>query len=139
MEMNDNIIKNVCCAFIKDAKVEEIEVIPNGHINSTYRVKVSGRDYILQRVNTNIFRDPAGLINNIASVTEFLRKKIIEASGDPDRETLTLVKTQDGKYTYEDESGLYRMYLFITDATCYNKAEKNSNLFVVSWINNGLR
>ena len=123
--MNKNeIIQKVCSAFIADAKVEEIENIPNGHINVTDRVKVNGKNYILQRINTNIFKDPVGLMNNISSVTEFLRKKIIEANGDADRETLTLVKTLDGKYTYEDESGLYRMYLFITEATCYNKAEK---------------
>lgn len=124
MEIKNKIIENVCAAFIKDAKVEEIENIPNGHINVTDRVKINGRNYILQRINTNIFRDPVGLIGNISSVTEFLRKKITEAGGDPDRETLTLVKTLKGEYTHEDESGLYRMYLFITDATCYNKAEK---------------
>ncbi|MBO5870395.1 MAG: aminoglycoside phosphotransferase family protein [Clostridia bacterium] len=125
MEMNKNeIISKVCSAFIENAVVEEIENIPNGHINVTDRVKVNGKNYILQRINTNIFKDPVGLMNNISSVTEFLRKKIIEANGDADRETLTLVKTLDGKYTYEDESGLYRMYLFITEATCYNKAEK---------------
>jgi hypothetical protein len=124
MEVKKQILEKVCSAFIKDAVLEEFENIPNGHINVTDRVKVNGRNYILQRINTNIFRDPVGLIGNISSVTEFLREKIIAAGGDPDRETLTLVKTLDGKYTYEDESGLYRMYLFITDATCYNKAEK---------------
>ena len=53
-----------------------------------------------------------------------MRKKIIEANGDPDRETLTLLKANDGKYYHENENGFYRMYLYITDATCYNKAEK---------------
>ncbi len=124
MEINNTIITNVCGMFIADAKVTEIEQIPNGHINLTYRVRIGGRDYILQRINTDIFKDPDGLINNIALVTEFLRKKIIEGNGDADRETLTLIKTLDGKYAHSDETGFYRLYLFITDATCYNKAEK---------------
>ena len=124
MELNNNIITSVCNAFIENAVVNEIEMIPNGHINNTYRVRINGRDYILQRINVSIFKDPDGLINNIASVTEFLREKIIESGGDADRETLTLVKTLKGEYLHKDETGVYRLYLFITDATCYNKAEK---------------
>ncbi len=124
MELNNDIITSVCNAFIENAVVNEIEMIPNGHINNTYRVRINGRDYILQRINVSIFKDPDGLINNIASVTEFLREKIIESGGDADRETLTLVKTLKGEYLHKDETGVYRLYLFITDATCYNKAEK---------------
>ena len=123
MERIDAITK-ACSAFLEFDKIEEVENIPNGHINVTDRVKINGRNYILQRINTGIFKDPIGLMNNISSVTEFLRKKIIEANGDPDRETLTLLKANDGKYYHENENGFYRMYLFITDATCYNKAEK---------------
>lgn len=124
MEINNTIITKVCDNFIANAVVTEIEQIPNGHINLTYRVRIDGRDYILQRINTDIFKDPDGLINNIALVTEFLRKKIIENSGNADRETLTLIKTLKGEPAYSDETGFYRLYLFITDATCYNKAEK---------------
>lgn len=119
-----NAITKACSAFLEFDKIEEVENIPNGHINVTDRVKINGKNYILQRINTTIFKDPVGLMNNISSVTEFLRKKIIEANGDPDRETLTLLKANDGKYYHENENGFYRMYLYITDATCYNKAEK---------------
>ncbi len=119
-----NNIKKACSAFLDFDSIDEVENIPNGHINVTDRVKINGRNYILQRINTSIFKDPIGLMNNISSVTEFLRKKIIEANGDPDRETLTLIKSRDGKYYHENENGFYRMYLYITDATCYNKAEK---------------
>ncbi len=124
MEITNAIITNVCSNFIAGGNVSEIEQIPNGHINLTYRVRIDGRDYILQRINTDIFRDADGLINNIASVTEFLREKILASGGDADRETLTLIKTLKNEYLHKDETGVYRLYLFITDATCYNKAEK---------------
>ena len=117
-------IKKACSAFLEFDSIEEVENIPNGHINVTDRVKINGRNYILQRINTSIFKDPVALMNNISSVTEFLRSKIIAAGGDPDRETLSLVKAKDGKFYHENENGFYRMYLYITDATCYNKAEK---------------
>ncbi len=124
MEITDEIVKSVCSNFIK-GNVSEIEQISNGHINLTYRVKIDNRDYILQRINTDIFKEAKALIENVALVTEFLRKKIITSGGDADRETLTLLKTYNGEYYHEDESGFYRLYLFITDATCYNKAERS--------------
>ena len=68
----------------------EIETSPygNGHINDTYTAN-SEPKYILQRINSAIFKKPEEVMSNIVEVTEFLRKKIIAAGGDPDRETLT--------------------------------------------------
>ncbi len=117
-------LKAICREFLGNESILGIEVIPYGHINTTYRVSTEKRDYILQRINTDIFRNFDGLINNIEAVTEFLRSKIIANGGDPERETLTLLKTLDGSRYCRNESGVYRMYLFITDAICYNKAEK---------------
>lgn len=84
----------------------------NGHINDTYCVE-SPR-CILQRINTSIFKNPDELMENIENVTAFLGKKIIEAGGNPDRETLTVIKTLDGKNCYKyDENNVFRMYKFI--------------------------
>lgn len=122
--MNETQIAAICGKFLGNEKILGTETIPTGHINTTYRIFGEKRDYILQRVNTGIFTQAEKLIANIAGVTEFLRKKITAYGGDPDRETLTLLKTSDGDYLYSDESGKYRMYLFITGATCYSKAVK---------------
>ena len=73
----------------------------NGHINDTFLYWLPGRKkeyrYIWQRMNTKVFKDPKGLIQNVSGVTGFLREQIIANGGDPDRETLTLVKTLDGQ------------------------------------------
>ena len=63
-------------------------------------------------------------MENIALVTEHLRKKIVEAGGDPNRETLTVIPTVDGKSYYRAEDGAcYRLYLFIERAVSYDMAE----------------
>ena len=54
-------------------------------------VTASGRRYILQKINHHTFRDVAGLMENVTSVTDFLHTK----AEDP-RSVLTLVKTTDG-------------------------------------------
>ena len=90
----------------------KIENYGNGHINDTYCTETP--KFILQRINTAIFKNPEELMQNIDNVTAFLRKKIEAAGGNPDRETLTVIKTTDGKnyYTY-DENNVYRVYKFI--------------------------
>ena len=70
-----------------------------GHINETYAVYTPGENgdelsYVLQRVNSNVFKDPAGVMENIFGVTEYLRNVIREEGGDPDRETLAYIKTK---------------------------------------------
>ena len=69
--------------------------------------------------------DPQGLIENIQGVTSHLRKKILEQGGDPQRETLTLIPTRDGKLLYEDsEGGFWRSYHFIENATCHQSVDR---------------
>ena len=101
----------------------------NGHINDTYIAEL-GEKYILQKINTGIFTDPDGLMDNIYAVTEHLRKKIAAAGGNPDRETLTVIETKDGKRYYRDEDGsCYRMYKFIENAKSYDAVENPKQLY----------
>ncbi len=90
-----------------------IERYGNGHINDTYLVKVSR--FILQKININIFTNPDGLMENIENVPSFLRDKIIASGGNPERETLTVIKTLEGKSYYNHEGDCYRMYKFVED------------------------
>ena len=91
----------------------------NGHINDTFCVSVEAEQpvrYILQRVNRYVFPNPENVIENIANVTAYLRGIIEHTGGNPLRETLTLVKTIEGKdYFIDEDNGLWRVYLFIED------------------------
>lgn len=89
-----------------------IENYGNGHINDTY--KTSTKDCILQRINTKVFKDPEEMMDNIDKVTSFLRTKIEAEGGDPERETMTVIKTYDGKNCYRvDDEHVYRVYTFV--------------------------
>jgi len=103
----------------------ELNIAPygDGHINDTFVADSTPR-YILQRINTSIFKNPDELMENIVSVTEHLRKKIIAAGGNPDRETLTVINTRDDKPYYMAENGsCYRVYKFITNTISLNLPE----------------
>ncbi|MBE7020642.1 MAG: aminoglycoside phosphotransferase family protein [Ruminococcaceae bacterium] len=102
---------NLNYVFGQFATEAEIAPYGNGHINDTYCVE-PGR-FILQRINTNIFKNPDELMQNIENVTAHLREKIIASGGDPERETLTVIKTRDGKNYFEYEGSCFRLYKFI--------------------------
>ncbi|MGN1019684.1 MAG: phosphotransferase enzyme family protein [Aristaeellaceae bacterium] len=95
----------------------------NGHINDTFLVKTPGRDYILQRINTDIFADPAGLMANITAVTAHLGQRIRARGGDPLRQTLTVVPTRRGEAFHRDENGCWRVYVFVTGSVTHETAD----------------
>ncbi len=97
----------------------------NGHINDTFLVLTqNGPRYILQRMNRSVFHRPDQVMENIARVTAHLREKIIQAGGDPNRETLTLVPTPEGGTYYVDEQGDYfRVYLFVEHTVSYDRPD----------------
>ena len=118
--MENNNIKDILCQF---DIVNDVEPYGNGHINDTFIAGTDG-SYILQRINTSIFKDVDGLMDNISSVTEHLRGRIAEKGGNPDRETLTVIKTSDGKNYYRCENGeCYRVYKLIENSKSYDMVE----------------
>lgn len=106
----------------------------SGHIHDTYAALFqAGRDtrrYILQRINQNVFRDPEGVMNNIRAVTAHLRRKIIAAGGDPQRETLNLIPTIDGNCYHKTAEGDYwRGFTFIEGARTYDFVENLDHVY----------
>ncbi len=99
-----------------------------GHINGTYCVDVP--KLLLQRINTNVFKNPEALMKNIENVTEFLKQKIQAEGGDPARETLTVIKTKDGKnYYINDDESAYRMYCFVENTKVIEDEKTNNDLY----------
>ena len=96
----------------------------SGHINETFLLVTSRPHlYILQKVNTETFPDPVGLMNNIIRVTDHIRKK----EKDP-RKVFTLVPTRDGrKYILGENRLLWRLSEFVTGSICLNRAEMGAD------------
>ena len=116
-------------------RLKERRPFGSGHINDTYLLTFEIGDMgdmsvILQRMNRAIFTKPVELMENIVGVTSYLRERIIENGGDPERETLNIIPTKDGKAYYVDSKGEYwRSYKFITDAKSYDQVEKPEDFY----------
>lgn len=127
--------KKIISQFALDGELVSCERYGEGHINETYLavVKTAGGEvkYIVQKINSTLFKEVDKLMNNIRLVTEFNRRKISERGGDPDRESLSLVYTKGGAAYYFDEesAGYFRIYKFITDAVAYQIVEKPEHFY----------
>ena len=70
---------DVCRLFNIKGELEDFSVFTDGHINTTYMLAFSEDDevkkYLVQGINTHVFKNPPTLMENIVNVTEFLRKK----------------------------------------------------------------
>ena len=122
--MNEKMLA-ILHGFRMDGEPVSCEPYGSGHINVTYLVVTqSGRRYILQMINHHTFRDVAGLMENISSVTEHLRRK----SGDP-RRALTLVPTTSGACYLCVQGEYWRMYNFVEDTICLQLPETDEDFY----------
>lgn len=127
-------VKHIIDAFDVDGVVVDSHPYGNGHINDTKYILMESagvqREYILQKINKNVFKNPPALMENYTGVTAFLREKIIAAGGDPERETLNVVKTKDGMNYHIDENGdFWRLILFVVDSNSYDLVERPEQFY----------
>ena len=110
-----------------DTRGDWIDAIPfgTGHINDTFLVTCNQAGtpvhFTLQHINTNIFRDPAGLMDNVRRVTAHAQASLRAARApDASRRALRLVPTLTGDVLHVDAAGqAWRCYHFIEHcSTC---------------------
>lgn len=104
-----------------------IKQIKIGHINSTYTLYFdqgsSVKRYLLQEINTHVFKNPIQLMENIEKITTFLSEKV-RLSGAKNYENLSLrvIHTLDHhSYMISSKNHFFRVYNFIENAKTYQK------------------
>ncbi len=119
-QLTNQQILAVCDRFSFSGAVTDVKTNRAGHINSTFIITVEGgKRYTLQILNTAIFKNPVGVMENILAVTEHIRAGLVSEGGDTERGTLRVVKTLDGELGYTDVEGrFWRAYEFVEDVVC---------------------
>lgn len=117
---------HVCHAFRITGELVSYEEIKVGNVNRTYKVNFiqpdnKNKSYIVQSINTYVFKNPACVMDNIDRVTEYIRAK---KNG---RTALHYHHTAEGKTYFFDENGFWRLCNYIESDT-YNTT---TNLEVV--------
>ena len=110
-------LKRVCRAFRIEGEWASYEEISVGNINHTYKVNFIRPDgqpksYIVQRVNTYVYKNPIEVMENIDRVTEHIRAK------KPGQTALHFHHTIDRKTYYVDTDGFWRLFNYIPSDSC---------------------
>ncbi len=104
-----------------------------GNINTTFIIEYDNNGnrqrYLIQKINTNIFKNPNVLMNNIYNVTKYLKTKMI-LDKDTEHKVLELLKTKNGNLlckviNSENKEEYYRIYNYIENSISYNDSFDN--------------
>ena len=107
--------------FKISGSVQSMESVKSGNINSGYVVYMdNGKKYSLQVINKNVFKDIKSLMNNIELVTNHLISKGIK--------TLIIIPTKANNSYLEYEEEYIRLYEYIDDVLCFDKATDKEKL-----------
>ncbi len=111
-------LQQVCRAFRIQGDFQSFDEIKVGNVNKTYRVNFlqpegKHKSYVVQAVNTYVFKDPIQVMNNIDLVTEYIHAKA------PKKRVLHFHHTADRKTYLLDENGFWRLFNYIPSNT-YN-------------------
>lgn len=83
----------------------------NGHINDTFLFSDAEHKnkYIIQAINTNIFKNPEGIMDNIRMVSEHIKTKLGNT-----QKIMEFIPNKNGKYFHEsDDHSFWRIYRFV--------------------------
>ena len=106
-----------------------------GHINDTYKVAAnqSGTpvNYIFQRINHNVFKQPELVMENMERVCSHLGKACRQENNP--RGFINLIRSVDGKAFARDNEGNYwRAYCFIENACTYDIVKSPEQAFLAA-------
>ena len=109
-------IKEICRSFGIPGKPVSYKEITVGNVNKTYKADFfcengTVKSYVVQQINTYVFRNPAQVMANIEKITEHINKK------KPDGSFLHYLHTPEGETYIHDETGYWRICGYIPSIT----------------------
>ena len=121
-------IKHIAQNFNLDGKLIRSKPFGRGHINDTYCLTCEKdahqTQYILQRINHEVFKNPPAMMENIRRVTNHIRQKLQEQHNILASRQLVVISTKDDADFYQDNRGNYwRLYNRIEKAITYDTIE----------------
>lgn len=106
--------------FLPEVKAAEITVFGNGHINDTFKVCTEKEEYILQRINSAVFKHPEQVVDNHQRVQSFFVDGL-SAVGIP-----KLINDPEGRFLLKDkQGGFWRIMNFIKDSYSIDCVNEN--------------
>jgi len=106
-------IQKILIEFNLNGSSTQCTPLNSGLINDTYLVtEGDGQQYILQKINTQVFKNADILMDNISFSLPYLKAE--------DYALITFLTTKTGANYYVQNNGLWRMMTYIPNSTTYD-------------------
>ena len=122
-----NALKSICDQFEISGTIHSITPITSGHINDTFLVAASKTNYVLQKLNTNVFTNWKGVIDNKIVISTHL--KTIYDTTNSDYKTIEFVKTNSTSFYLEKDNIIWMLMIFINESQTFDKAINENLVF----------
>ncbi len=122
--------ERIAAEFNLPGKITGCTSFGSGHINNTFLLEMTEnggltKKYILQAVNTNVFKNICAVMENIDRVTEHMKSKA--ESGE---RIISFLKSTGGHTYYIDETDTFwRIYEFIDNSVSLNLPESDEDFY----------
>jgi Ser/Thr protein kinase RdoA (MazF antagonist) len=117
-------IEKVLQTYGIDPRQSIVKTLTSGLINSTWKVSEHGRDFILQRINHQVFKKPLEVAANIRLIDGYLKKH------HPSYLFVSPVPNLSGEDIYfEEEHGYFRAFPFIKGSHTINVVSNPAQSF----------
>jgi hypothetical protein len=128
----DNLIA-VAQQFEPQGRIVEVREYGSGNVNDTYLVTLEGAEeshFVLQRVNTHVFRHPELIMLNMRIFTDHVRKRLEREPLEASRrwEVPRVLPARDGHDYYLDaQGGFWRAISCVGNSTCYQTVQNTAH------------
>ena len=118
-------VKKLASAFVLNGNPISWREFGHGHINSTFKITTdTGCEYVLQKINKYVFRNPPRLMGNVVAVTDYLRQRV----DDPKKALHVIMTKRNHAYYRDGEGDFWRMYDFL-QGFCLDAPESDEDFY----------
>lgn len=120
-------LQKIATQFVRAGEVSAVEPLGNGNINNTYLVTVTGESlpverFVLQKINTHIFRQPELVMQNIQTLSEHLDSHTADLPRRWEMPRILPASTGD-PFWVDGSQGYWRAITFIEDSQVFETVE----------------
>lgn len=123
--------ESIAVQFQVPGRLVALQPIGSGNVNDTYRAVMrttfSEEQFILQRINRAVFKDPPAVMANMKAVTDHAHSRIEAEADEADRiwQLPRVIPAMDDRdYVVDDKGECWRALSLIASATNYEKVAK---------------
>ena len=118
------ILNEVLFAYGLEPADYHIQNFGSGLINHTFKVSGKGKEYILQELNTNVFKSPDSIAYNLSLIQSYLEEQF------PSYLFVGPLASITGNFLFKSRSGnYYRLFQFVTGSHTINAVSTGKEAF----------